>query len=238
MKQLIAVSAGILSLAALGAGRAEAQWDGYPHPHHAPPTPPPVVEHYPAPNSPPYATDPWLGQVTRGSHQLATQARHMAEMLRAVDGYSHLTDDAERLAGESEHFSRSLHAGVDARHALADFGQVQNAYVRFKGGFDRAWHIHAIPHLRDDYAMFMGAYTQVAHDMEVAARTARRSPRYDRPDAYYPPNARPGYGYYRQPPPRRYVQRRRFTPQVRVRVYPSNPRTTYYDPRTGQYYTR
>lgn len=228
-RHLFAISAGAIGIALTGA-TAQAQWSGHHDPaygseyqydygHEYSDYDDPRA-HGPRGRSGYYGPGWWVQDIGSASHELSERATHLAHVLRGIDGYSHLSEDAVHLAARAEQFHRTVEGRVTRDYVLSHFRGLQSDWHHLNEEFSRAHHVHHSNHVAEDFAALRHAYAQVV-------QTIRRD--WSRGSAYgsyapHPPahtyRARPVYQYqqYERPYVRSERPYVRVKPEARIRV--------------------
>jgi hypothetical protein len=197
----------LLTAAALGGlaltSGAQAQWV---------PTEAPVVPYdrsYPPSGYDPSYTQRWREPLASHAHVLSDEANHLAHYLSAVDGMSHLSNDARALASLSEYFHQSVEGGLPTYHLADQFRSVEREYLRLARQLQGAHHVHHDSHFAADWASMQQAFAQ-ARSIVSRLGTAYGSP----PPAYvYQPAPPPRVIYPRRPGRRFWIR-----PHVELRL--------------------
>ena len=158
-----------------------------------------------APDARAHEYERWREPLAARAHTLSEEASHLSQYLGAVDGTSHLSDDARALASLSEYFHQSVEGGAAPYQLTDEFRSVAREYGRLARGIEGAHHVHHDSHFAADWASMEQAF-------------AETSTMVDRIEASHEPPP-PAYSY-QYPAPRRMFMPWRYRPRGGVRIAP------------------
>jgi hypothetical protein len=157
----------------------------------------------------PYRSDPrwgqappWLGEddVGDSARALASRAARMAQVVRSIEGYSELSDRAQRFARTANQLARELDSNAPYSNIMAGYDQLQREYLDLRGAFFAEHRTHHIEGVVDDWTSLVTSFERLSLDLGVEESqlcTLDQGARYGRyDDRYYDDRYDDRYGRY------------------------------------------
>jgi hypothetical protein len=109
-----------------------------------------VITSFAAMSATSYAHDDWgyRARASAAAHQVSFASQDFAQQVFAATGFSHLSGDAQQLAGEAEHFHVSIESGAPYDHLTYDYYALERSYNHMSQSFyyayqlNQNWNVH------------------------------------------------------------------------------------------------
>lgn len=107
---------------------------------------------------------PWSeqGEVASAARQIADRATQLARHMRRFEGYSPLTDEAQRFARTAQIFERSVRSGAPYPQLMSSFDVLQREYYEMRDAFFRAHRAHHIEELVREWTSLVAGFERLA----------------------------------------------------------------------------